>query len=89
MRAPARIATQLLTGADNTTHDLGRWAAVLSFLAGIGLQVYVVVWRAQAFDFSTFGAGVAIMAAGLGAMLKLKETTEPKPQPPQPTEGGQ
>jgi hypothetical protein len=73
-----QILRDLLTGIDGKTHDIGRWAAFVSFIAGIGLQVYVVVWKAQPFDFTQFGGGVALMAAGIGAMLKLKQDTEPK-----------
>lgn len=67
----------LLTGRDGLTHDLGRWMGAASFLVGLGLEIYVVVWKSQPFDFLTFGAGVAALAAGIGAMLKLKEGTEP------------
>ena len=68
----------ILTGVDGVTHDLGRWAGALSFLIGLGLEVYVVVYKSQPFDFTQFGLGVAAMAAGIGAMLKLKADTEPK-----------
>ena len=70
--------TQLLTGADNSTHDIGRWAAALSIVVGLGLQIYAVGWRGQAFDMQAFGLGVGALAVGIGAMLKLKQDTEPK-----------
>ena len=70
------IITQLLTGRDNTTHDLGRYIAAASATTGLGLQVYSV-WRGQVFDMQAFGLGVGALAAGLGAMLKLKADTEP------------
>lgn len=75
-----RILTQLLTGKDGETHDLGRWMGALSFLIGCALEIYAVVWAKQPFDFLAFGAGVAALAGGIGAMLKLKETTEPPPK---------
>jgi hypothetical protein len=68
----------ILTGIDGTTHDIGRWMGAVSFVVGLGLQVYVVVWRSQPFDFLTFGAGVAALAGGIGAMLALKAKTEPE-----------
>jgi hypothetical protein len=68
----------ILTGADNTTHDIGRVLAALSVVTGLGLQIYAVGWRGQPFDFLAFGAGVGATFAGIGAMLKLKENTEPK-----------
>jgi hypothetical protein len=66
-----------LTGKDGESFDVGRVAAVLSFITGIGLQVYVVGWKGQPFDFLLFGSGIGAMAAGLGALLKLKEGSEP------------
>ena len=67
----------IVTTKDGVTHDIGRWGGVLSLLVGLGLQIYVVFCRGQSFDFLNFGAGVAALAAGVGAMLKIKESTEP------------
>jgi hypothetical protein len=67
----------ILTGADNASYDIGRVFGALCFLVGLGLEVYCVVSRTP-FDFLTYGAGVAAMAVGVGAFLKIKETTEPK-----------
>lgn len=69
----------ILTGIDGQTHDIGRHLALATSAAGIGLQVYAVVVRGQPFSFQEFGIGAGALAAGVGAMLKLKETTEPKP----------
>ncbi|RTL40573.1 MAG: hypothetical protein EKK53_15405 [Burkholderiales bacterium] len=67
----------ILTGRDNVTHDIGRWAAVASIVTGLGLQIYAVGWRGQPFDMLAFGGGIGALAAGIGALLKLKEGTEP------------
>lgn len=67
----------ILTGKDGITHDIGRWAAVASILTGLGLQIYAVGWRGQPFDMLAFGGGIGALAAGIGALLKLKEGTEP------------
>lgn len=72
-----RWLNDILTGKDGVTHDMGRWMGVLSFLSGLGLEVYVIVVKGQPFDFTQFGLGIAAMAAGIGALLKLKEGTEP------------
>ena len=72
------IVRQLLTGVDNQTHDLGRWLAAVSSATGLGLQVYVVAWKGQPFDMAAFGLGCGALAAGVGAMLRLKADTEPR-----------
>ena len=66
------------TGKDNTTHDVARVLAICSFLTGLGLSIYAVAWKGQAFDLQQFGIGIGAMFAGLGAALKLKENTEPQ-----------
>lgn len=73
------ILRDIFTGADGASHDIGRYMAAGSTLVGLGLQIYAVGWRGQPFDFQAFGIGCGALAAGVGAMLKLKETTEPKP----------
>lgn len=70
---------QLLTGADNQTHDIVRWAAALGSLNGIALAAYDVIAHAAHFDFQAYGLGFGAMLAGVGAALKLKADTEPKP----------
>jgi hypothetical protein len=68
------------TGKDNKTHDIGRVAAIACIVVGLGLQIYAVGWKGQLFDMQAFGLGVGAMAAGIGAMLKLKERSEPDPK---------
>lgn len=67
----------ILTGKDGETHDIGRWAAMASIVTGLGLEVYAVGWRGQPFDMLAFGGGIGALATGIGALLKLKEGTEP------------
>jgi len=73
------VLRQLLTGADNETHDFMRWIGLGGALAALVLQVYVVVWRGQAFDLQAFGIGMGALCASVGAALGLKKETEPKP----------
>lgn len=65
------VLLQLLTGADNKTHDLRSWLALVSCLTGFGLQIYVVGWKGQIFSIQDFGVGVGALLAGYGAALKL------------------
>jgi len=67
----------ILTGKDGQTHDIGRWAGAASFICALGLEIYVVVYKGQPFDVTQFGLGIAAVAGGIGALLKLKAETEP------------
>jgi hypothetical protein len=69
----------IVTGLDGKTHDIGRWFGVLAGLTGIGLVIYDVVVNHNHFDCQAFGIGMAALAGGVGAFLKLKADTEPKP----------
>ena len=71
------VVRQILTGIDNTTHDIGRWMAAASSVTALGLQIYDTVWRGRPFDIQAFGIGCAALAVGAGAFLKLKADTEP------------
>lgn len=73
----------ILTGADNQTWHLGKVAGALAFLVGLGLETYCVLSEKH-FDFIAYGAGVAGMATGIGALVKLQETSEPKPREGEP-----
>ena len=67
------IFKQMLTEADNVTHDLFKYLAVLAIVTGISLSVYSVVWKAQPFDLQQFGIGIAALFAGVGVALALKK----------------
>ena len=73
------VLNQILTGKDNQTHDLGRWLGAAGGSTGIALTVYDVVINHHEFDMLKFGLGMAALATGVGAMLKLKAETEPQP----------
>jgi hypothetical protein len=71
-----KIATQILTGKDNETHDVARWAMVLAVLTAIGLQCYHTVTTGE-FDLQQFGIGMGTLLVGSGGAIKLKENAEP------------
>lgn len=71
------VLRDLMTGVDGCTHDIGRWFGALAGLSGIGLSIYDVVVNHSHFDCQAFGVGMAALAAGVGAFLKLKADTEP------------
>jgi len=65
----------LLTESDGVTYDLVRWLAVVSILVGLGLSVFSVVVKGQAFSLQDFGIGIGAVFLSVGAALKLKEPT--------------
>lgn len=69
----------IVTGVDGVTHDIVRWAAALGSLNAIGLAAYDVIGHAAHFDFQSYGIGMGAMLGGVGAALKMKQDTEPKP----------
>lgn len=71
----------MLTTSDGVTHDIGRWLAAAGGSTGIALTVYDVLINHREFDMLKFGLGMAALATGVGAMLKLKADTEPKDTP--------
>jgi hypothetical protein len=71
------ILRHLLTGQDNETHDIVHWCGLVSFLIAIGLVLYSVVWKGQAFSLQDFGTGIGLLMVSIGGALKLKEKVEP------------
>lgn len=68
----------MVTGIDNQTVDVARvmWiVGVLSFLCFAGYEVY----KSGHFDMSSFSLAYAGLMAGGAGSVKLKESTEPKP----------
>lgn len=75
-----KILSDLFTGIDNQTYDLGRvmWAASLfSFLV---MALGHVFWSHQ-LDYISCSAGITAINAGSAGSLAMKRKTEPQPQP--------
>jgi hypothetical protein len=70
----------ILTGIDNKTYDLVR---VIGFAVGLQflfLAQYAVMKNKQPFAAVEYGTGAGLVIAAIGASLKLKSDTEPKPE---------
>jgi len=67
----------ILTGRDNQSADIGRVLFAAAIVAAIALEVFVVVWRAAAFDLVQFCGGVSSLLLAGGASLAVKKDTEP------------
>jgi len=61
----------VLTESDNETYSMLKILALISVAIGMGLEVYVIVAKAQTFDIQNFGIGVGALLAGAGAALRL------------------
>lgn len=68
---------QLVTGKDNTTHDLGRWSWIVSMTTVIGHSVWTVAHGTQ-IDLIQLAAALSAVVAAHGAALFMKKGTEPQ-----------
>lgn len=73
-----------LTGKDNSTGDIGRillLVSVVSYLLFVGVALYKAINMSvpptPIFDMVNFGVGLGAVFASAGALLKLKEGSEP------------
>jgi hypothetical protein len=73
------ILRQLFTGADNATHDLGRWSWAGSFAAVVAAAVGNW-WHGVALDVQALATALGIVAGAHGAALLAKAKTEPQPE---------
>lgn len=71
------MVKDMFTGVDNSTLDIGRVLGVI----GVGVFCFNSTWvvmHSGVFDCTSWGIAFAAILGGIGGMLKLKETTEPK-----------
>ena len=73
------ILKDIVTGIDGVTYDVVRIAAVAAVIQALVLSAYVVIWKNQPWDIQGFGIGLGAIFLSVGAALKLKAETEPKP----------
>jgi hypothetical protein len=72
-----KILNDLLTGADNKTHDIARWSWMLSLFAIIFGSGYELI-HTGALSIREFAEAVGIISGAHGAAVMLKKDTEPK-----------
>jgi cytosine/uracil/thiamine/allantoin permease len=67
----------IVTGADNQTHDVARWSWVLSMVTTVVGAAWNAV-HANILDLTQFAQAVGIISGAHGAAVMLKKDTEPK-----------
>lgn len=67
----------MITGIDGQTVDPARVAFLITFLTFIGLAIYAVVGKGQAWDPIAFGGGAGAVLALGGVGIAAKAKTEP------------
>lgn len=72
-----KLLKDSLTLSDNSTYCMGRIYAALSSVSGTFLAGWDVIKHGAHFDLMSYGTGVGAMAVGIGALLKIKASTEP------------
>lgn len=73
-----KVIKDCLTGIDGETYDPARVAGLFGIIVFLGLAVYAVVVKNQAWDPQSFGLGFGGLVTGVGAGVLLKKSTEPK-----------
>jgi len=71
------ILTHLLTGKDNKTHDIGRWAWAIGFVAIICIAIYEVV-QAHNVSLTELAEALGIISGAGGASVMMKQNSEPQ-----------
>ena len=72
------ILNHLLTGSDNETHDIGRWAIAAGTLTIIAVAVPVAILSPEVAVITAVGTALGTFLGGAGILMKGKEHQEPK-----------
>jgi len=75
------VCKDMFTGIDGQSTDIGRVGGFIGLMTILAIGVREE-WMASAdypFSFTDFCGGLGMYLAAWGGLLKLKETTEPKP----------
>jgi hypothetical protein len=71
-----KCLNDILTGKDNTTHDLGKWSWLISMLAVIAHDAYALHTKVDV-NIRDFAIALAAVVAAHGFALGQKAKTEP------------
>jgi len=70
------ILKHLVTGKDNTTHDIARWSWLVTTLVVITGAIYDA-YIGNMFNIKDFAQSIGVIAGAHGAAVLMKKDTEP------------
>lgn len=76
-----KFITDILTGIDNQTIDIGRLLWALGVLVFLGISIGALV-KGQPWEPEQYGIGLGAVLAGGGAGIGFKKGTEPTQKSP-------
>ena len=73
------IFTHILTGKDNQTHDIARWAWMLGFLVVAGAAVYLI-YSGKEISLTELAGALGIVSGSGAASVAAKQMSNAEPQ---------
>jgi len=80
LQALQKIVRDLMTGKDNTSHDLGKYSWVICTIAIIGGWYWQLVHKAPNMNIKDLAIALAGNTASHGIAIGMKGSTEPNPR---------
>jgi hypothetical protein len=77
MNKITKVFNHLVTGKDNTTHDIARWSWMVSAI----IIIIGALWNSyesNLFGLRDFAQAIGIIAGAHGAAIFAKQNTEPR-----------
>ena len=71
------ILSHILTGKDNQTHDIARWAWMLGFLVVAGAAIYLI-YSGKEISLTELASALGIVSGAGGASVMMKKDSEPE-----------
>lgn len=71
------VIKDCLTGIDGKTYDPSRVYGAAAVLTFLGLAIFAVAFKGQAWDPQAYGIGFGAVLVGFGAGVNFKAKTEP------------
>jgi hypothetical protein len=74
-----KIFTHILTGKDNTTHDIARWAWALGFLVVAFAAIYLI-YTGHQISLTELAGALGIVSGSGAASVAAKQMSGSEPQ---------